>query len=74
MYLLLRRTVSALVVESPVCLTVCADMPVGDQEPLQLQPCSVLRQQHAKSVTFLKLTPSHVVSAGADGRICRYHW
>ena len=40
----------------------------------QLQPCTVLKQQHGKAVALVKLTPTDIMTAGTDGRICRYHW
>ena len=45
----------------------------GDH-PLHLHPCSVFKQQHARSVTFVKLTNTDILTAGSDGRICHYHW
>ncbi|KAA6428663.1 MAG: hypothetical protein FRX49_01538 [Trebouxia sp. A1-2] len=46
----------------------------GNSTPAQMQPCAVFRQQHAKSVMIVKLTSTDIMSAGNDGRICRYHW
>ena len=46
----------------------------GSGTAAQMQPCAVFRQQHAKSVMIIKLTSTDIMSAGNDGRICRYHW
>lgn len=43
-------------------------------EALQLQPSTILRKQHAKSVTCVRMYGDEILTAGADGRICRYHW
>ncbi len=46
----------------------------GNSTPAQMHPCAVFRQQHAKSIMTVKLTSTDIMSAGNDGRICRYHW
>ncbi|DBA76394.1 TPA: hypothetical protein ACH3X1_010099 [Trebouxia sp. C0004] len=46
----------------------------GKSTPAQMQPCAIFRQQHAKSVMIVKLSSTDIMSAGNDGRICRYHW
>ena len=49
--------------------------PAGsDSSAYQLQPCTILKQQHGKAVALVKLTPTDIMTAGTDGRICRYHW
>lgn len=46
----------------------------ADSPAYQLQPCTVLKQQHGKAVALVKLTPTDIMTAGTDCRICRYHW
>lgn len=46
----------------------------ADSPAYQLQPCTVLKQQHGKAVALVKLTPTDIITAGTDGRICHYHW
>lgn len=55
-------------------LTIPASCAGADSPAYQLQPSTILKQQHGKAVALVKLTHTDITTAGTDGRICHYHW